>query len=341
MRQRFTSLAMVFFCISISLSAQSVLKYATHAMQEGDVLVLKTLETISEGKAGPNQIWDYSTAQIGEDYYINYLLDNNTSYSEGKAFACDQNGKSNPSYQITSTQKIFNGISGENFAITLTKPMVELEFPFAYNDQIKGELEGTYTLGSTSYPLTGNYTITADAWGTLILPNGIQFSKALRVKTEHSYHFEINGIPYEQHSVKYAYYANSSRYALLQIITTDMIACSISTNTTVYFNPLALPVEENVIAQKTSPKTGKNFTYKVYPNPFEKEVSLAYELKTAEKVKISVYEITGKEVMTLENSFKEKGEYLLTAPFSEAQAQNYILLIQVGGKVFTEKLVRK
>jgi hypothetical protein len=312
-------------------------------MLEGDVLTLKTLDPISEGNSGPNQVWDYSNASIGADYTINYLLDNNTSYSQGKAFACDQNGVTTPYYQITSTQKIFYGISGANFAVKLTKPMVELAFPFAYNDQLKGELEGTYTLGSTAYPLSGEYTITADAWGKLILPNGVQFDKVLRVKTDYTYQFDINGIKYEQHSVKYAYYSVCSRYALLQIITTDMECGCGTTNTTtnkvVYFNPNALPVLENTVAEKQSEKG--YFTYKIYPNPFENTINLTYQLKAADKVKVVVLDLNGKEIAVLENSQKEKGEYSLATTFSSTQAQNYILLIQVGEKIFTEKLIQK
>ncbi len=344
MKQRFTYLCIALLCLSISLPAQSVLKYSTHAMQEGDVLTLKTLEAISEGNAGTNQIWDYSNAQIGADYTINYLLDNNTSYPQGKAFACDQNGASTPYYQITSTQKIFYGISGANFAIKLTKPMIELAFPFAYKDQIIGDLEGTYTLGSTAYPLAGEYTITADAWGKLILPNGVEFDKALRVKTDYTYDFDINGIKYKQHSVKYAYYSTSSRYALLQIIITDM-ECSCgtaytTTNKVVYFNPSALPGAENIVAQK-SLSVGESFTYKVYPNPFENEVNVTYQVKSSEKVKISVLDMMGKEIMVLENSQKEKGEYMTSASFNSTQSQNYILRIQAGERVYTEKLIQK
>ncbi len=343
MKRRFTYFCMAFLCLSISLSAQSVLKYSTHAMQEGDVLTLKTLEAISEGNAGANQVWDYSDVQIGADYTINYLLDNNTTYPEGKAFACDQNGVSTPYYQITSTRKIFYGISGANFVINLTKPMVELAFPFAYNDQIKGELEGTYSLGTTPYPLTGEYVVTADAWGKLILPNGVQFEKVLRVKTDYTYNFDINGIKYKQHSVKYAYYVTSFRYALLQIITTDMeCGCGTAYNTTnkvVYFNPSALPVAENVIAQKLSGE--ENFTYKVYPNPFENEIKLTYQLKSSEKVKITVLDMMGKEIKVLENSLKEKGEYITSTSFNNTQAQNYILRIQIGERIFTEKLIQK
>ncbi len=347
--RKITYLAGLLLVATISASAQTVLKYETHAMKNGDVLALNVLDSISAGAEGKNQVWDYSGANIGKSYTIYYNADAGTKYNSGEAFACNQNNESFPVFNMTSTQKLYYGISASGFKLSFDKPMVELQFPFKYGDKLGENLTGTYTLGENSYPLTGSYSVKADAFGKLILPNGKIFNNVLRVRTEYIYNFEINGSKYFQKTVRYAFFSESSRYALLQILNTQFdCSCGCKSNTTnVYFNPAAEPAKETQPGPIELPNgniasnMGSGFSYKVGPNPFEDQFTVTYTLSAASKVKITLLDLSGKEVKQLENAAKEAGEYVAPVEMLSGQAQTYILRMQVGDKVYTEKLIKK
>ncbi len=50
-----------------------------------------------------------------------------------------------------------------------------------------------------------------------------------------------------------------------------------------------------------------------YPNPFNPTTIIHYAIPEAQKVKITIYDITGKEVKTLVNEVKPAGYYWLNA----------------------------
>ena len=49
--------------------------------------------------------------------------------------------------------------------------------------------------------------------------------------------------------------------------------------------------------------------YQNYPNPFNPSTTIKFELKNNSYVKLRIYDISGKEIMTLENGFKSSGYY--------------------------------
>lgn len=71
-----------------------------------------------------------------------------------------------------------------------------------------------------------------------------------------------------------------------------------------------------------------------YPNPFNPVTSISYEIPKEGLVKINVYDITGKEVATLLNEFKNAGSYSITFNGSNLASGVYFYKIETGN--FTE-----
>jgi len=46
-----------------------------------------------------------------------------------------------------------------------------------------------------------------------------------------------------------------------------------------------------------------------YPNPFNPSTTIAYQLPSAETVRITIYDLTGRNVLELLNETKEAGSY--------------------------------
>lgn len=340
MNRKITFGILLIQAFSLSLSAQTVITYKTHAMTQGDVLSLKQIDTISPGNAGPNQVWDYSSAKVVSDFVINYNANSNADWNiPGDAFACDENKERTSYFQMTATQKLYYGLTAKTAKIIFDTPIVELSFPFAYNDEANGVMKGSYTENTLTAPINGTYTTKADAWGTLILPNGVKLHNVLRVKSVRDYNHEANGSMYHVVATRYAFYSAYSRYPVLQIKSaTSTCECGCNGKEyAAYFNPSVK--EETIVAPKE--KCDPKITYKVFPNPFDKDFELDYKLTGTAKVKICILDINGKTVAILQDKQQEEGSYSLTKDLGSYAAMNYILQIQVNDQVYTEKLIKK
>ena len=70
-----------------------------------------------------------------------------------------------------------------------------MKYPFSYGDDFTGDFAGVaYFQENTVINFSGTYTVTADAYGTLILPDRI-IKNALRVKSEKNA-IEVNPCSY-------------------------------------------------------------------------------------------------------------------------------------------------
>jgi len=341
MKRNFTLIVLFLQTLLLPLMAQTVLTNAANSMHVGDVLTLKGIDTISPGNAGANQVWDYSGTKIEENFVINYNADaSKTSVAGSEFFACDENGGRNVFFKITPTQSLYYGLSADKAVINFTTPLVEMTYPFAYGSEINGAMNGSYTENGLTVPITGTYSIKGDAWGTLVLPNGVKLNNVLRVKSMREYDQEASGSDYHFIVNRYAFYAPGSRYAVLQIKDATY-KCSCGCNGKdykAYFNPTAGGAQ---VEQPAPQSTNPSFTYKVYPNPFENELKIDYEIKAKAKIEISVVDITGKVVKTILNTTQEAGSYNISTDMSACHASNFILRILVNDVLYTDKLIKK
>jgi hypothetical protein len=75
-----------------------------------------------------------------------------------------------------------------------------------------------------------------------------------------------------------------------------------------------------------------------FPNPFNPETTIKYSLASQGKVTLSVFDVTGKNVKTLVNSFQPQGEYNITLNGSDLTSGIYFYKIEInsGGNTFNE-----
>jgi len=76
-----------------------------------------------------------------------------------------------------------------------------------------------------------------------------------------------------------------------------------------------------------------------YPNPFNPTTNIAYELPTTAKVVLKVYDVLGREVMTLVNQEQAAGRYVQPFNASALSSGMYFYRLQAGNFVETKKMM--
>ncbi len=76
-----------------------------------------------------------------------------------------------------------------------------------------------------------------------------------------------------------------------------------------------------------------------YPNPFNPTTTISYDLPSASKVTLKVFDVLGKEVATLVDEFKRAGHLQTTLNASTMASGVYLYRLQSGGFISTKKLL--
>ncbi len=76
-----------------------------------------------------------------------------------------------------------------------------------------------------------------------------------------------------------------------------------------------------------------------YPNPFNPTTVISYQLPVASNVSLKVYDVLGKEVMTLVNARQAAGSYTYTLNASKLASGIYFYRLQAGNFVQTKKMM--
>jgi hypothetical protein len=81
------------------------------------------------------------------------------------------------------------------------------------------------------------------------------------------------------------------------------------------------------------------FLQQNYPNPFNPSTTIKFELPTSSVVRLSVYDVLGREVSVLVNERREAGFHEVKFDGSGLSSGVYFYRIQAGNFVETKKLV--
>jgi len=105
------------------------------------------------------------------------------------------------------------------------------------------------------------------------------------------------------------------RYPLRQLLTT------VSGGTTGARNPLTFSLRQN------------------FPNPFNPTTKISYEIPKVINVRLTVFDILGREVQTLVNESKQPGKYQAVFNATNLASGVYLYRLQAGNFVETRKLL--
>lgn len=338
-----TALALTTACF-----AQYSLSFEANGLRKGDYRNMKQIEYVEQSQSGANQVWDFSKAKVLKDFYISQEEDLANIAKEGYRLSCDEGGEKNTLFEITPREKRYFGMETPNSTLSLDEPIVDLLFPFSYQDAKTGSYSGVSQSGDNENFLDGSYITKADAWGTVIMPDGSVYKNVLRVKVVKDYKESFGKSEYQINSVRYQYFAEGARYPIIITCEVDYTPlasackCSNSKYTSMFMEKPATYKNDaiSIPEAKKSQVAISSFNYLVSPNPFVNTLNVAFNLSKNSKVVIDLVDLNGKTIKKLFSDKLEAGQYSYDFELSSVTPGSYALSLKVDGKVYTNKLLK-
>jgi hypothetical protein len=323
--------------VCLVINAQIKLTCKTHGLTAGDAHDFIFTSAGDEGQSGRNIIWDFTSLQPNDQKLTSHM------FSPEKVEKSSEIPQANLVLEEFGNQFYFNvtndgmeqyGTISGNTVTTYDKPFVKLKFPFTYGDDVTGFYSGVQFNPNSSVPISGTYEIVGDAYGTLLLPNNVTLENVLRVKQSRTINYP-NGSTIDE--ITYRWYSANVRYPILVIIK--------------YVTPEKSYVAETAVYAHAGSKTKsatdvsaiQNGDVKVYPNPYEKQLTVSYELKSAGDVSILIYSADGKMTKTALNSLPQEAgthNFVINAQDNFLLPGVYYIKVKMNENIVTNKVVK-
>jgi hypothetical protein len=132
-------------------------------------------------------------------------------------------------------------------------PEIKIKYPFTFQNSFSDSLRSNYTQNGVSYKREGKVTVTADAFGTLILPD-TTINDVIRIKVEESMQISSGNTSNNFNSLYYYWYKPGIRDYILYY--------SFSTS-----GGFAYLLKTSGIVSSVDQTFNKNNSLHIYPNP--------------------------------------------------------------------------
>lgn len=273
-------------------------------------------------------------------------------------------------YQLQDNQLLLLGHENSANLLRYTQPLVSATYPTNYKELFKSDYqsEGLYS-SRTPFDTKGDVTTQADAFGAIILPSGDTLKNVMRIKNTLTISEIVRSIdPTKNDSIEmvietYKWYSKGYRYPIFETIkalnTTDTL------NTQEYQTAFFFPPQEHLYLDDdkdnlavldslwniehnkdvdnpiTNPDDNIKLSYNFYPNPVEAQLTIEYYLETSANVNVTLYSMDGKLIKSLAIGKQERGLYTEYLDCSNLAKGTYILRIEAGNKVMSDKIIKK
>jgi hypothetical protein len=304
------------YIASVSLMAQNSLTYRNNALLPGDSFVSREIQFTEPGPSGPNQIWDFSKIRYTGKVPV---VSVESSPSQKLAGIGETNVAFNDNgyeYILTSNE---NGIEERGYinkesklSLVYTDPVIKMKYPFFYGGQFTDKYAGNAWYNEKSHvELSGDFTVEADAFGTLILPD-LVLKNVLRLKTVKK-GVQITTCGTSQiNSVRYFWYAPGYRYPVLNMsINENRYYGRDTVVTRSAYENLQQPRTANTLAGTAEVQDqveNGDVSVIIFPNPFSEKLTYNYFLRKQLPVSIELYDMSGKyKIRLAKNQVEPEG----------------------------------
>jgi hypothetical protein len=289
-------LSMFFTFISFS---QVLLTLINNSPTPGDSNLYVKIPFIVPGDAGPDKVWDFSGIGMTGEKMVSKISSASSDKEKGDIdFNVILNEQGSAYYyQLTGDSFMEVGQLTKDWTVTYSDPVIRMIYPFAYGDHFTDNFAGVATIKNVKRAeFNGVYSVTADAYGTLILPDH-SYTDVLRLRTE-SNGLEINPChSVEVKVIHYLWYALGHRYPLMNVSISERRTSGKEaeiTRSTLIFSGSnsAGPNGKGQSQDGINPED--NPVVVVYPNPFGDKLNYYYFLRKSVPVFLTLTDVTGR-----------------------------------------------
>jgi hypothetical protein len=280
---------------------------------DGDYFVNRSCDTtgLAPGGSGSDQNWNYSSlALLSDSARIDYVLPAATPYSSSfpTSTIASVSGSSYTYLRLLGNQLLNLGHADQLSLIVLTDAQVIFQYPFTFGNNFSDIFIGSYTLASVNFNRSGMIDVSADAFGSIVLPTGT-FSNTLRIKTVVDMtDSSTSGVPIvvRTKTTIYSWYSSTLKFPVFQIIINEITTLG---NTIITKSGLVSILQTLGLNQISSQVPEKFSLSQNYPNPFNPETIIRIDVPRMSNVKLKVFDIAGRELSILVNENLGPGIY--------------------------------
>ena len=333
-----------------TLFAQVTLTRKDNIPVTGDTSRTREIVYVDPGPAGEDMVWNYSALKFtGKNTSCGVSADPSlkASGNAGETLILSEDGYDYT--YVTGTdgyRETAYDSPSRHLVMTYSDPIEKMKYPFVYGQKYSDSFSGVAMYsGNSRIDLDGVYTVSADAYGTLILPDRI-LKNALRVNTiKHS--LQIGNCGSTQATVnKYYWFAPGYRYPvmLLCTATTQYGANEPQVTTVAWINTDQKPSGSQVSSSDSKTVAGDlQNSVMVYPNPFTDQVTYSYLLTTQTPVMVELYDMSGRVDTKVEKrQVQSEGLHTVILQASDLGLSPgiYYLRFTLGKEVVVHKIVK-
>lgn len=340
----------ILFLFPITLcSAQTSVSFETNCLRIGDSLKVKEFPYVDAGDGGINMVWDFSFLPQEREYMLFLKADTlDNVILIGKA--------DNQVYRLSSDSLLMIGYENPQTRIVYERPQVPMVYPLRLGDRHHSSFEGKGQYCGRHYLWRkGTISTEADGEGILILEEGDTLKNVLRVYslTTASVRLSEDSVltdsaTYQQYiEEKYWWYARGYRYPVFEITTNTLYhemqpvyteqwarkpelttACAVSDtlNSDILKNDSLYNViqsREDIISYTL---TNEN-----------NHLTISYDLSAHARIHVIVADIMGMTYRN-ESTTQEAGQsYNMNIDLNGLRCGQYIVYINVNGKIYNHK----
>ena len=110
----------------------------------------------------------------------------------------------------------------------------------------------------------------------------------------------------------------------------------------IYFDKINLVYPKNIVSLENltnSNNISKDYQFKIYPNPFNPTTTIQFNIPERTNVKLTVYDMLGREIQTLINNALSSGFYNLNFNGSNLPSGIYFTRLEAGKFISVKKIL--
>lgn len=285
---------------------QTILTSEKNAFVVGDNHDFYLAKYAEEGKSGANMTWDFS-GLVPSGNLTSHMIDPSTTVKGPQVNEANLALVEDANifyFKVSNEGMEQYGTAAGNSLSTYSEPFVKIKYPFSFGEVISGNYAAKIESTPSTCNYGGSYKVEGDAWGTLILPNGV-YHNTLRVKQT----LTLSAADTSNKEITYRWYGSSVRYPLLVIIKFENQGKATLAKVAYY----AHSAIENLSSRANSNELlAATQGIDIYPNPITNLLTVSYELIAPTKVFIDLYDASGTVVTNFLPQLQKKPASILT-----------------------------